>query len=422
MVCFSFSGEAFTEIARNFMLDERPDKAYHMITDGLSGEGLHGIAVGILNGSLKFIGDNNSLDVALDGDQDYISTVNKLYAGRTKHRGTWYRPVARVTSYGPDDARYANNLRGGSCPTDFSPDKHKWWDNRTLFYGHNDWVLLTTRKYGAVLFEPVSEPPIWFKTNAGPDEALEEFEKSGWGLVELGYNGSDQSDNAAERLSSFLNSTKTDGEKDQEDRSQGNDWDSRINAIHKEIKRRVGNDTLRIYDENEEYIMDVPRLPFMHWALDRVNMGHMVEPWVNVSESGLKLGNDDPNHSDWVIGSGLDIGSYDYNSRVHEAAFHTMHNIQKQYTRLEGAVVVAGSTTGTVGEEIAVLPSLHPDYLLDIINKRGVITEAGGSMAHLAQVALERSIPIVLVDGAVKKFRPGTKLTIDNGLVMVHER
>lgn len=87
--------------------------------------------------------------------------------------------------------------------------------------------------------------------------------------------------------------------------------------------------------------------------------------------------------------------------------------IQKVVGGFPCAVLVGGDTVyGVVGREIAVVPDLHPDRLEQVLRSSAVVTERGGAVAHLANVARERSIPMIRVDDAVRLFPPGAHLMV----------
>jgi phosphohistidine swiveling domain-containing protein len=75
----------------------------------------------------------------------------------------------------------------------------------------------------------------------------------------------------------------------------------------------------------------------------------------------------------------------------------------------------AGLVHGEVGEDILVLRNLAPTdaNLTALVKAKCVITEEGGQLAHLAQVALERAVPMVRVLDATKRYRKGQQLRVD---------
>ncbi len=75
-------------------------------------------------------------------------------------------------------------------------------------------------------------------------------------------------------------------------------------------------------------VVQVPRAPFMHWALSRVpDLQPTLPAWEPVSPSGVKLQNDDPCHTDWVLGAGLSIEE-SYTDNVSKPAWTVAADMQ----------------------------------------------------------------------------------------------
>lgn len=74
----------------------------------------------------------------------------------------------------------------------------------------------------------------------------------------------------------------------------------------------------------------VPRNPFFRWALrNRPDLWDKY-PWENVFHGGYKMFGDDPNHTDWTMGCGLE--PYEaYDDDTSDAAYHLLFKIQEKY-------------------------------------------------------------------------------------------
>jgi phosphohistidine swiveling domain-containing protein len=193
-------------------------------------------------------------------------------------------------------------------------------------------------------------------------------------------------------------------------------WDAGMNHDGTEVRVPAGS-------------AKVPRAPFLHWAFARMKMfADQLPPWTNVCPPGMKMPMDDQNHTDWVVGAGLDPENREllyYPGPVAEAAMKLAHELQDKFDEPSDVhVLVDGPhVSGTVHHgkrkkpcppgAIVVLPNLHPDFLLTIEDAAGVITEEGGAVAHLAQVGRERNLPIVRIEGALERFNPGDEIVID---------
>jgi len=181
----------------------------------------------------------------------------------------------------------------------------------------------------------------------------------------------------------------------------------------------------------------VPRAPFLRWAFARLKMFEdQMPPWQNISPPGLKMMNDDPNHTDWIIGAGLDPTDRAllyYPGPVNDAALKLSSELQDRFDRpkaitvivdgpwASGTVVHGQANTHVPPGSIVVLPNLHPRYLKATIHAAAIITEAGGATAHLAQVGRDRLLPIVLIEGARQKYPIGISVTVSTATRTVME-
>ncbi len=83
-------------------------------------------------------------------------------------------------------------------------------------------------------------------------------------------------------------------------------------------------------------------------------------------------------------------------------------------TSFRAAVVSArGGVTGIVGEDIVVLPNMHPSYATQVMGARGVVSEVGGQLAHLAVVARELGKTMMVLPDACTLLQPGMCVTLN---------
>lgn len=468
---FSVTGEYLTRVARDIFLSDMPSKAWRLLVTSLisdtPGEAEH-VAAKLLDGKLKLIGDSAS-GIGATEDTDsagYIKAAKFIYAGRVKVNGRWWQPRAEVTDVGPDDARYAMK-KCGPVPTYMNTKGMEDFGRiRTEFYSQTgECVLDVTRKRGKqhyedfVIFKPVGEPPAWWQENTTPTDALNAFLKAGnmleresWSdtFGEIARNVKSENDDDDESLADESSASESPADESYTSESSASELspsakaavakanraiiearnafidakyaeeDARRKAERDDIRKRVldqvaqtNTGTIELRNHDGALVKIVPRAPFMNWALRRTPMKHLAPPWSPVSRSGMKLPLDDPYHTDWWLGAGLELDESVYGGDVQDAAFHTMFELQRKLGNFECAVIVAGDdVSGVIGKEIVVLPDLHPDRLEAMSKALAVITEAGGAMAHLAQVALERRIPIVMVPDACVRYRDGMTVTI----------
>lgn len=447
---FRIDGEDLTQLARDLFLEDQPNRAWRLIAQGLmGGDSLDAVARQVLDGDLKLVGnETDGIDAVPDTDSaEYKQRVRWLYAGRMRVCGTWYRPRAIVTQYGPGDAEWAFKHVGGlRDPGNELRINSVWVAGRTLAYGHTgDIVVVVRHKAGQfrvydegpdarasrMLWEPCAEPPHWWPELATPEAAFAAFEAAGRTLVCESYEKSHfkaeddfarapqlprtaQPDvPAVPRLSPEDLHAALQRERDDAER-QARAHRSLCAMWRKTILERNGGEMLDLTDVEGNVVATVPKRPFMAYALARTESKHLAS-WEPVCPQGLKLPGDSRAHTDWFVGMGgtLEDG-YPYDSPLHRAATHTMFLVQEAVAGVSCSVLVPGpAVEGVVGQDVVVLPNLAPDHLPKLLTARAVITEQGGELAHLAQVALERSIPMVRMEDARTRFRPGMRVRVD---------
>lgn len=386
----------------------------------------------MLDGHSKFVGNEKKMRSAKDnGSAGYRNELRYIYAGRIRIAGRWWRPVARVTSFGEEDANHATR-ECGPMPAGFGSEtkaaKERWTKGRVSFYAAAGEIVMDTGK-GPVIFEPCGEPPFWWKPNVTPSEALADAEAAGRPLDERGFLGARDDDDEsvwtarAARIKREEDAAEREL-RDQEDAAREAAYAAQLAEYTAKIREQAGSDTFELTTASGR-VLTVPRAPFENWALRRTSLRHLAPEWVPVCPSGLKLAMDDEYHSDWMLGAGLDLYS-DYNDdEIRRAAYDAMFNLQRQLGEFEAGVILPGRgvpITGAVGELIAVVPNLDQEQMPRALGAAAIVTETGGALAHLSLFAIERQIPIFLVPDAVHRFPAGTKVTLDptNGGVTVH--
>ncbi|SOC26021.1 hypothetical protein [Thalassospira xiamenensis] len=207
-------------------------------------------------------------------------------------------------------------------------------------------------------------------------------------------------------------------------------WERVVARLRKEIIAQAGDDWIELeipggHVPND--ILRVPRAPFVVWAL-KYRYRHLAPQWDIVSPMGMKCQNDDPSHTDWIIGAGLDpndVWALDNRElpesaeHINSAAYEKADEIQCEMLNykcniINGSGEVRGvawhpmkaSPTDKLPDvPVLILPNLSVKWL-DLVRetaRRGgaVIAEQGGATAHLVTVVREEAnIPIVLQKGA----------------------
>lgn len=132
---------------------------------------------------------------------------------------------------------------------------------------------------------------------------------------------------------------------------------------------------------------------------------------------------DDPFHTDWLVGGGLDP-RFAYKDELNQAAHNTRARIMEEMLGFKCAVLSGrGYAIGPVvlPEEaqecppgsIAVLPNARPGYEAAVRTAAAVVVPVGGELCHLAQVATEAGRKIVRVPDCMALFRKGARLVVD---------
>lgn len=76
-------------------------------------------------------------------------------------------------------------------------------------------------------------------------------------------------------------------------------------------------------------------------------------------------------------------------------------------------LVDCGAVSGSVGGEVLVLHDMHPSNVTLLPMCKALVVERGGALVHLAQVAREYGVTVMLVPDASSRFQDGTWLDID---------
>ncbi len=210
--------------------------------------------------------------------------------------------------------------------------------------------------------------------------------------------------------------------------------EERMAGYRAAILKQAGEDVFELTIEEHNGStkkVTVPRAPFVAWSINRTGWFNLAPKWQPVCPQGMKMLGDDPLHSDWIIGAGLhpDDWSIGDENPLSKAAHAEMYRIQAKLLNFEvpvlsgsGAVfdkivhLKPGERSGGRGR-IAVIKNAGPDYVWaaqEAIDTGGaLITEAGGSVAHLVTVFRDQDLKIVRIPKASKLYPPGQWVTVD---------
>lgn len=442
---FTVTGEFFTEHARDIMLSDYPSDAYQFVTRNLIGEEGDRAAKGILEGTHKLVG-SNVLSLEEDDASDYQRDVRDLYAGRCRIEGRWWRPVAEVTQphagamrrilsqIDSEETRMGAALlsRGWAerCAQHYATAEERVikvihaCPKRQNYTGRYESVRAAAQELRArwIIWEPCGEPPFWWDRHQSPADALAQFLQVGRTLKIRGKQA-DAHTLLIEMKSRMTVEEKEELDSDIDDLREA-ERELALKAIGEKVREQAGDDTF-ILDAGLGEEIVVPRAPFIHWALYRTSLRHLAPEWATVSPVGLKMMNDSPHHSDWMLGAGLDLDTdYAPGSPIARAAVEAIWHLQQELGGFDAAVLVDnGPVRGEVGKEVLVLPDLGPAHAEAAMQPqvKAIVTEAGGALAHLCVIGREQGWTIMRVEDARRIYLDGATLEItpDEGRITI---
>lgn len=451
---FVVTGEFLTDTARHMLLSERPASAWRLLSEALVGDGAQDVVVAIIAGDKRLIGDSDKGITVKPEKKSAAANFKKqaryIFAGRVRIDGAWYRPRAKVSDFGPSDVPegmdfgpfykpqsegdYGLALSNGKAPhySEALTILREFHFRRVAAYSRTGERVVEVclqesdvhpsgDKRAFLIFEPTSEPPFWWEEHKTPEAALADFLASGHRLSDESWRRTRQDLHEMTEFETDFEPGEIEDTKLSIEAFDVLDWQRYLRETREKVLAQAAGDLFDLAVGDQ--VLKVPRAPFTVWALRRTSQEHLSPPWTAVARSGLKLPLDDPNHSDWMIGAGLDPREvHAYSGPLHDASMAAAFEVQQRLGGFDCAVLVGGAPVyGTVGKEIAVLLDLHPDRLDQLLSAKAVITQAGGELAHLAQVATEKQIPILRDPEALTRYPPGTRLLIvpDHGMIKI---
>lgn len=473
---FTVDGVWLTEMIQTLMIEGNSIRAWKLATCTISDDGFEGTtldaALKLVRGTHGFVstkGKDGSEELELVElssltRRKYVKKLRYAYAGIARWHGVWCRPVAKVTSWGPDDL-HNNHSKDVSIGGYLSESGRP--SNRIWHYCGKDELAIDGDS--DIVWRRCYERPAWMEEITGGAEQVERLaladckeagfrlEKRGWaewyghlyvqhkieegGDVVAALEAAGDPDEAARERQAKLDARLAQEAADEVRwREEDAKREAYIAELRVKILEQAAGDLIELkwegggrshWDDDGKEVphpagsVMIPRAPFLHWVLDRkTELKPLAPPWEIVSPSGMKLQLDDPYHTDWLIGAGLDLKSaYNYSHPLYDASITLGVELQRALTGKTVAVLVEGvwaegpifygkrNTRSPVGS-IVVLPNLRPDFLEATLDAAAVITEAGGATAHLAQVGRERSLPMVLEPGAMTRYAPGMVVTV----------
>lgn len=446
-VHFRIGGEDFTRAVRDMMLSGKPDSAWRAITTGLLNPEpgvTERLAVALLSGKERLVTDGDGMHNEDDPDSgEYLALLRQIYAGRVRIEGRWYTPYAVVRCVGQEAHDFALRQQGRNEFSAWKCDRAQAQQDSFRFYASDGDRVMSVRGHGVVLFRPSGEQPFWWEPIGPLEASVAEFLDAGHALevidarqdpppraprTELVADPVSRIEYDEAALAASLEAQRTDPRRvaavdavmtrmrlrEQAEADRAREDAAAVSAWRQQILAQAAGDMMEVHDEHGAVVAVVPRVPFLRWRVRRTSLWHLAPAWENVVPEGMKLCGDSRDHSDWYVGAGYDFSTPYYGSPIDKAATWELMLQQRELGRFDCAVLSGGAeVTGRVGLEVVVLPNLSPAHTEAVLGAKAVIAERGGELVHLAIVAREAGIPMVVVPGALSKFPVGTMVSVD---------
>jgi hypothetical protein len=496
MSVFSVSGDFLTQTARDLVLSEEYDRAMNFLSQSLSGISLEQVTE-VLSGASRLTGVN---DIGLEEDPDaagYQKQLAYIYAGRQRirHGGsyTWWKPVAhwRWTATAVAETNYLayvdgeshtlrevrENTRSFRCKWVEAQGANAgeivraipWSEGFADMLDEPEWALTSAGKQVLVFYAPCDAPPPWMLPEALRRSPFEAFMEA---LKVRRITVREWDARAYEPLESQL-PEYVETEEPPQEKPRNEPWpiwdgkalpakrfhfqmpdvqtamdmlrqvrsEERIEHAREQIQKQADDTGWMEFPWGDRQLR-VPKGAFECWALRRTLYAEDATFWKVLSGESWKQLGDDPYHTDWMLGAGLDLEQWDDTS-LRDAAYAAMGEVQQrvrnspseEYT---GTILVPliEPVTGLVVHpkpeeawytggpcQIVVLPNLSPRYAKAFTGAALVIGETGGAMAHMSQLGRSRGVPILRFEDARKAFPEGSWLKIEaSGQITVLER
>jgi phosphohistidine swiveling domain-containing protein len=446
----SIWAETFVETVRDMVLDGRWREALMECQSCLEGIDREQ-AEAILKGEKTLVGLSSTregieyVDDNFPTGRTYLSNLNYLFSGCISINRRLYQPRIVVTDFGPNDRL----LRIGSLDPKDEFIFERYLDKKHLLnlsdlkerakkYSYEKDVHVEFARFRnrpgtdgprelPVIFEPAPDLPSWIAPHRTVQDAVDAR------LGNLRFSGheaefgkmTDWLQNNASQLAAktFIASHKSVWHADEPEIEP--DYSDRIAAILKQ--NEAGGFGTRQVDFGGSYgIREIPNGPLLRWALARLNRFEdakiAIPDWKPINPSGMKMQNDDPSHTDWMMAAGLmDIDHYAISKPMdklcadvqHEALGIKTHILVAGKDYAAGVIKFCRPDTPVDEETIAVIPHAGIDYIDIARSAAGVITINGGMMSHLAVNGLSEGFLIVRDERAKQKFKDGNFVAID---------
>lgn len=437
-VCFRIEGSYVTEHARDIVLRGEWNQAINFLRESLEGFTVEH-ALLVLSGEMTLTGDSNSgIDLVKDEDStDYIREVKEVYLMDLFYEsGTLYKFERKISSseFQAMMARY--NYKFDAT---FTPEVQLQAVERYLSYAKNEKVFrMNSVEYIVAVPVDANCYPMWYN-RSDFNRSHQEFYKNYYGIetvkidkvkpVEQKELSEEEKSKNKKFINNMVNQRNQSYIEGVAEDSEYESVEAMSDKLSEEVmeackERNVTWDKVVVTGNNGEDVeMNVPR---------EIVIGYLSRDpsvWKPVCESGLKMYNDSPWHSDLWLAMGNKLSADAYNmdevntQHFYEAIdhyrFQKLKNVgdfallnDAKMKSFEGRIVFEDSKKIT-DKDILVLPNAGLKYE-SIARKAGmVITETGGQLSHLVIVGKEEMFPVVVMKDALHKLKGQYEITVD---------
>lgn len=298
---FEISGDFITEHLRSCFLERDFNSVCQMYEDTFGNLNLE-VLISILKCENKFEGINELFlkedNVLFEENVEYLNEIDHRYNNLYKdHDGFYYRGLYKVVlitdgvsskyakrEFNKNDLRYNEeiNLDGKFYSFD---------ELRVLYICDNFNCKVLKYKNEFYLLENIEyQIPYWFKSYTDIKKYIEHNKKKFHIINDI---------TEQEYIRNKYNII--------------ND-EPNLEDIKNKILEKCKSFIKLEYEINgEKHFIDIPEEPFILWGLrykKRYFIDNEIYTWAPICKSGYKMINDDPYHSDWIIGANLDIENY----------------------------------------------------------------------------------------------------------------
>jgi len=428
---FSFTGEFYTNHARNLVLDGQWRDGYNFLMEGFEGMGSEH-AFSILKGTHALVGSGSDIDLVEELNEDYQKDIHDIYYSNIfSEVGGKFKFERLVTLEKIQDDIQIRGLNFNIPEASEYVERYMLNQDEQVFsvrFGDR------TRQVDYVIakkFNP-NTLPLWTTDKDIPKSAKHYYmlnlKRDSVVNPPIIKEETEQKSPASTRNIYREASAQSTAREFDFDNVEDFSHSLRVKVLEAIKERGVEWKTEEVRHLGKVYPIRYPVDLAMAYALQRTSLSGLAPKWEPVSEQGLKMGNDSQLHTDlWLaLGHNLDGSEYSYDEEHVSVFNHLMIQLQEKsfpagefYTLnsaglkiFKGNVVTLRSETITK-RDILILPHAGPEYQ-DMAMKAGlVICEVGGKLAHLAIVGRELGLPLIQIENAYNLFKEGAKLTID---------